>query len=129
MRCLIGAALLSAGLAATCPAWATPVTEDAFTVRSTGDLVTLCGSDKTDPMYTAAQNFCHGFAVGSYTALLEVQQATRSKKKLFCAPATPPNRNDAIAAFVVWAGGHNDLMALPPLDGVVRFLAQQYPCK
>ena len=105
------------------------VTEDAFQVRSTGDLVSLCSTEKTDPMYTPAQNFCHGFAVGTYSTLIDMQRGLRAKKKLFCPPAAGPNRNEGIAMFVKWAGTHNDVMALPPVDGILRFLGETYPCK
>lgn len=125
---VLAAGALSAGLLASGPARA-GVTEDAFQVRSTGDLVTLCGADKTDPMYTPAQNFCHGFAVGTYTTLVDMQKGLRAKKKLFCPPASPPSRNDGIASFVAWARAHNDMMALPAVDGVLQFLGEQYPCK
>lgn len=127
MRLMLCAAALGGVVLATAPASAA-VTEDAFLARSTGDLVTLCSADRSDPLYTAAQNFCHGFAVGTYQTLSVVQSGMRSKKKLFCLPAAPPSRNEGIAAFVRWAGLHNDAMATPPIDGVLQFLTQQYPC-
>ncbi len=127
MRAMIFAATVALGLWGFAAHAAVP--EDAFQVRSTGDLVTLCGADKTDPMYTPAQNFCHGFAVGTYSTLVDMQRGLRAKKKLFCPPAAGPNRNEGIAMFVKWAGTHNDVMALPPVDGILRFLGETYPCK
>ena len=105
------------------------VTEDAFLVRNTGDLVALCAAERTDPMYTPAQNFCHGFAVGAYRSMADAQAALRSKTKLFCPPAGSPQRTERVAAFVTWAHGHTEVMALPAIDGLAHFLADQYPCK
>jgi hypothetical protein len=129
MRSMLFGAFLIGGVAASIgAARAAAVAEDAFQVRSTGDLVTLCAADKTDPMYTAAQNFCHGFATGTFRTLRDVELAMRSKKKLFCETTMPAHRNEAIAAFVSWAQAHNDVMALPATDGILKFLEQQYPC-
>ncbi|MEA2726750.1 MAG: hypothetical protein QOF70_1225, partial [Acetobacteraceae bacterium] len=37
---------------------ATPVSRDDFQVGTTANLLSLCGATETDPLYTAAQNFC-----------------------------------------------------------------------
>ena len=39
---------------------------DEYKVRNAGDLVSLCSRDPSAEDYVAAQNFCHGFAVGAY---------------------------------------------------------------
>jgi len=102
------------------------VTEDNFISKSTGDLVALCTAAPTDRLYTAAVNFCHGFGAGTYAVLASAQQAD-PKLRLFC---SPPNvtRNEAIAAFVSWAGARPDRMTLSAVDGIAGFLTETYPC-
>jgi hypothetical protein len=75
------------------------VTEQNFLVRNTGDLVALCSASQSDPLYTAAVNFCHGFAVGVFRVVAE-EDAARQSGKVICLPNPPPSRNQALAAFV-----------------------------
>jgi Rap1a immunity proteins len=103
------------------------VTEDSFQVRSTGDLVELCSAAQYDPLYTAAINFCHGFAVGVFRVLEEEDMARRSGH-MFCLPKTTMTRNEGVASFVQWARTKPNHLALPAADGIAQFLSQQYPC-
>ena len=61
------------------------VTETDFQVRTTADLVDLCSASPSDPMGTAALNFCHGFAVGVYR-VLEEENAAKRVGRMFCIP-------------------------------------------
>ncbi len=117
--------VLCAALAAR-PARAA-VTENSFLLHSTGDLVDLCSAPQSDPLYTAATNFCHGFVLGVFQVLQEEDMARRSRH-LFCLPNPPPPRNEAIANFVQWAKADPSHLAQPPADAVAAFLTQQYPC-
>jgi hypothetical protein len=103
------------------------VTEDSFLLRNTGDLIDLCTAAQSDPMFTAASNFCHGFAVGVYRVLEEQDMARRSHH-MFCLPSPTPTRTEGIASFVQWAKANPNQMAQPPADGIARFLSQQFPC-
>src|SRR5690349_14688710 len=78
------------------------VTQDSFLLRRTSDLVDMCSAGQSDPLYTAATNFCHGFAVGVFRVLQE-EDAARRSGHLFCIPMPAPTRNEAIASFVQWA--------------------------
>lgn len=117
---------LTAGVLALSGAARAAVTDDNFVDRTTGDLATLCSAGPTDRLYTAAVNFCEGFGVGAYGVLAAAQQAN-PKLRLFCVPAET-TRNEAIAAFVVWAGAKPERAALSAVDGVVAFLHETYPC-
>ncbi len=108
---------------------AAPVTREDFRVETTGNLVALCNAGETDPFYTAARNFCHGFAVGTYRVIASEEAASKSTRKMFCMPANPPNRNQAIAAFVQWAETRSDVLADTPTDGIAKYLVAKYPCK
>ena len=110
-------------------AHAAPVSRDDFQVETTANLVSLCGATQDDPLYTAAENFCHGFAVATYRAIGMEQMASRVKHKLFCMPPQPPTRDQAIAAFVQWAAGRPQTLASSPTDGIAEYLTTQYPCR
>ncbi len=122
---LTGIAMCAALLPATANA---AVTEDTFLLRSTGDLIELCSAAPTDPMGTAALNFCHGFALGVYR-VLEEENAAKRTGKLFCTPNPLPTRNQAIADFLSWAKTDAAVMSRDPADGVTAYLVSKYPCK
>lgn len=103
------------------------VTQDTFLLRNTGDLVDLCSAAQSDPMYTAAVNFCHGFTVGVFRVLQEEDMA-RTSRHMFCLPNPAPSRNEGIANFVQWASADPSRAALQPADAIAAFLAQQFPC-
>lgn len=101
-------------------------TEQTFLVQTTGALVDLCSDiSPSDPLTTAAQNFCEGFVVGVYQVLVQVD-AGRARPA-FCV-MHPPTRRDAIATFVQWVNTHPSEAARPPADGVFAFLVHQFPC-
>jgi hypothetical protein len=116
------------GLAIASQSEAAPVSQDDFQAQTTAQLVSLCGADSADPLYTAARNFCHGFAVGTYRAILTEEMATRAKHKMFCLPANQPSRDQATAAFVQWASARPKTLSSSPTDGIVEYLQTQYPC-
>jgi hypothetical protein len=112
--------------AAYCGSARAAVTQETFLVGSTGDLIELCTAAPSDPMGTAALNFCHGFGVGVYRVLAEIEMAR--KVHTFCLPEPMPSRNEALASFVQWAKANPNDLAMPPQDGVAAFLSKQYPC-
>ena len=103
------------------------VTEDDFLMRDTNALVDVCSATQADPMYTAAVNFCHGFAVGVFRVLQEQDMAERSRH-MFCLPTPAPTRNEGIAMFVQWAKADVSRMTQTPADGIAAFLADRYKC-
>jgi hypothetical protein len=124
-RWLAGIALCAAALPAAGQA---AVIEDAFQLRTTGDLVELCSVAPSDPMGTAALNFCHGFALGVYR-VLETENAARRMGKLFCLAEPMPTRNQALADFVQWAKATPEVMSQAPADGLTGYLTRKYTCK
>jgi Rap1a immunity proteins len=103
------------------------VTQDTFLLRNTGDLVDLCSAPQSDPLYTAAVNFCHGFTVGVFRVLQEEDMA-KASRHMFCLPTPMPSRNEGVANFVQWAKADPGRAALQPADAIATFLAQQFPC-
>ena len=103
------------------------VTEDNFHAQTTSDMVAICSADPADPMYSAAINFCHGFAVGSYQVMREMM-AAEPKLRLFCVTEPGPTRNELIAAFLTWVQAHPEQGMKVPVESVAAFLAERYPC-
>lgn len=118
-------AVVAAAAAAT--AQISPPSEMNFQVKNTGDLMTLCEAKPVDSTGIAALHFCQGFAVGAYQ-YHQIASAAEGRRPLFCPPNPPPSRNDAIAAFVIWAQQNPGALSLPPVEGLFRHLAQHYPC-
>ena len=104
------------------------VTEDSFQLRNTGDLVELCSTVQSDPLYTPARNFCEGFAVGVFRVLQEQDLAKRSGR-MFCLPQPSPTRDEAIASFVQWVKMDARRTEQSAADGIASYLAQQFPCR
>ena len=96
MKQLLLAACVLTGLAMTTGARAQP-TEQTFAVHTTGELAELCAdvSPTNSLMTTAAQNFCHGYMLGAYQVLAQIN-AARGRPE-FCIPTPSPTRNQAIA--------------------------------
>ena len=103
-------------------------TEQTFRVPTTTALAELCADTSSGniTMTTAAQNFCHGYLLGAYQILAQVNAARGTPA--FCIPKPAPTRNQAIAEFVSWAKANPSDAGLPPADGVFEFLAQRFPC-
>jgi Ssp1 endopeptidase immunity protein Rap1a len=127
-KCLVYIATVGIAAVAVCGAQAAPATQDDFQVQTTANLVALCSADQTDPLYTAAQNFCEGFVVGTYRLIAIQEAASTSRRRLFCPAASGPTRNQAMADFVQWARGRPKTLASSPTDGIVEYLVTKYPC-
>jgi hypothetical protein len=125
-RWLIGAATCAALLPGATHAG---VTEATFQqLSTTADLVDLCTAGPSDPMGTAALNFCQGFAVGVYR-VLEEENAAKRYGRLFCIPNNfKATRNEAIADFVQWAKATPGVMSERPANGLTHYLETKYPC-
>ncbi|MGH7067619.1 MAG: Rap1a/Tai family immunity protein [Acetobacteraceae bacterium] len=104
------------------------VSRDNFLLRNTGDLTALCSAGESDPLATAARNFCEGFTVGVVRVLQKVMAAEAPRPAMFCLPAQGPTRSAGIASFVRWANAEPGRLALPAEDGLATFLKVQFPC-
>jgi len=115
-------------LAAASGAKAAPVSEDNFMLKTTADLVALCSADKADPLYTAAVNYCHGFAIGTYRMLEIEDQASRNKRKSLCVDKSGMTRSQAISSFVTWAADKPKVMASAPTEGFGQYVLESFTC-
>ena len=104
------------------------VTEQDFYVKTTADLAKLCGTEPSDPLYSAAIHFCHGFGSGAYQTE-QLHRAGSRAKPLFCLPSDPqPTRNEVLAGFTKWVGTKPGVAALVPAEGLLEYMMETYPC-
>ena len=123
-RCVLFGTVLVFGGAATTPA---AVTESNFPPGTVRDLIAICAPDQSDPMITAAINYCHGFAQGAIL-VEEAHEEHRDVRKLFCLPSPPPPSGSEITKFIAWANALPSRLDQPAVDGMFIYLAEIYPC-
>jgi hypothetical protein len=112
---------------ASTTAAAAAVTESQFPPRTVRDLIAICAPEPSDPMMTAAVNFCHGYAEGAVD-VEEAHEAQRGGRKLFCLPTPPPPRGSELTSFISWANEQPARLDMPAIDGLFIYLAGRYPC-
>lgn len=103
------------------------VTEEDFMLRDAQDLVDVCSVDASSPMFQASIHFCHGFVTGAG----HYHRAMSSGPEidpLFCPPDPQPTRSEAVAMFLTWAG-EQDLADQAPVDALMRFAVEEWPCE
>ena len=120
---LFGTVLVIAGTKAL----AAPVTESEFPPKTVRDLIAICAPEPSDPMMTAAVNFCHGYAEGAVD-VEEAHEAQKRARKLFCLPTPPPPRGSELSSFIAWANAQPARLDMPAIDGMFIYLAGKYPC-
>jgi hypothetical protein len=106
-------------------AWA--AMDENFMVTTTGDLTTLCSPGDQDPNRVAAVNFCRGYIIGWYQYHTALAKARTNE--IVCLPSKPPTLDEGIREFVSWAKANTNHMNEPPVDGLLRFLSEKWPCK
>jgi hypothetical protein len=124
MRARLVGCAIAGWLAIAGVAWA--VEAEDFVVKNAEDVIDVCTTAPSDPLHTAAVNFCHGYLVGLYQTLEALQG--KGRKPLFCAPSPAPTRNQAIADLVAWGKAHPEYKAENPVNFVVKFITERWPC-
>jgi hypothetical protein len=105
------------------------VDEQDFKFNTTQDLYDLCSMDPTSSDYAPAVYACRGFieaAVQYHDAVSD----NENLKRLICY-GPDATIEDGRKAFVQWVDGHKTdkkLMEELPVIGLVRALADKYPC-
>jgi len=104
------------------------VTPEHFVVHNTQELVDVCSTAQSDPLYTAAIHFCHGYLVGAY----HYQEALYNGpgiKPVVCFADPKPTRNEGVAKFIQWANAHPEYAQDRAVESYSKFLAETWPCK
>jgi hypothetical protein len=115
---LLAVAALGVGPAAA-------ITSDEFALRSGADVLALCSTPASDPLYTAAIHMCHGFGAGTYRTILAL---TARLGPVICPPDPSPSRNEVVRRFVEWGHANPGSLAEPAVDVLARFFMTQFPC-
>jgi hypothetical protein len=95
--------------------------------KTTRELVTLCSTPTTDPMYPAAVNYCSGFVSGAIGVEQQIDAASR-RPRMFCIPNPPPTYDQTRADFAAWLVNNSNRSDERPADGLFAFLGDKYPC-
>lgn len=105
------------------PVAANAVDTEDFHVDEAQDLVDVCTTPQTDPLYEAAMGFCHGYCVGAW------QYYSATGRKFVCLPEKVPSRQEAINGFIDWAGRHAQYMQEGAVQVLFKYMASTYPCE
>ena len=124
MRATLVAAAITAGPLAA-PALA--VEEADFTAATTGDLVQLCSVQPGEPLYAEARQFCYGYIGGAAHFHRALVQGGDRFAPVAC-PERQVSRQEIVAVFLDWAEAHPELMNEPPVEGLMRAAAAEWPC-
>jgi hypothetical protein len=112
-----------------CAQPASAVQDEDINFDTTEDLYQVCAAAASDAAYIPASFACRGFIEGAVQYHDEVTNR-KNLKRLICYPKGATVA-DGRKAFIVWAQKHaNDkkLMDEVPVVGLVRALADKYPC-
>ncbi len=103
-------------------------TPESFRVETARDLLKLCSTAPSNPLYKEAIHFCHGFLVGAY-AHHEAKNSGPEGRLLVCLPDPAPSRNDMVFMFVDWLKAHPQYLDEKPVDAEFRFLMEKWSCR
>lgn len=121
----LGFGTLALGLTQTSQA----VEQEDFRFKSTEDLYQLCDTAPTSENYVPSIYACRGFLAGAVQYHDAVTDRKNLKRLICYGPEA--TLETGRQAFVQWAKAHADdaeLMGEPPVIGLVRALADKYPC-
>jgi hypothetical protein len=121
-----GVLLAAASLSTT----ALGVDESNFKYETTEDLYKVCSADGDSEGAIEARLACRAFIEATVQYHDEVTDR-KKLKRLICYPSTA-TIDDGRSAFVAWAAnnaGNAERMKELPVVGLVRSLADKYPCK
>jgi hypothetical protein len=124
-RSILGLAV--AVVFAAAPAAQAEVTPENFRLATFGDFTALCGVSVDDPNATSAIHMCHGYIVGVTQFHRLFDRALEGS--IYCiTEEARPSRDIAIAMLLEWSKGHPQYAGEPPIEGVLIWAAETYPC-
>ena len=99
---------------------------EEFLMRNAQDLTGVCSTPSSDPLYTAAINFCEGYIEGAYhyySAMLGP-----GIKPFVCLPKPEPTRDEVTRRFVAWSQAHPQHSGEPAVETLFKFAEETWPC-
>ncbi len=129
-RLLAGALALAMSAALWSGSAAAEGEKRSFWLTNTVDLLDLCTTPQDDPQYVEAINYCMAYmdgAVDYHDAITDHEEL----KRLICYPETA-TLEQGVLVFIDWAEankGDEKKMNEPTIIGVVRALADKWPCQ
>ena len=93
--------------------------------RTAGELAELCGINPREPAADAKINYCHGFAQG----VVDLELQHTANQKPFCIPSPSPSRSATMTEFSNWVSAIPDRRGMPATNGLLKFMAERFPCK
>jgi hypothetical protein len=93
--------------------------------RTAGELADLCGVAPKETAADAKINYCHGFAQG----VIDMERKRPGDTKPFCIPTPSPSRSATMTEFAAWVRSIPDRRGMPATDGLLKFMAERFPCK
>ena len=103
------------------------VTSEDFVVADTQDVVDICTTAESDPLYAAAMGFCQGYLVGAYQYHVALFGVGKSHS-VVCFTEPKPTRTQAIERFIAWVKGHPEYGKERPAESLTKFLVETWPC-
>ncbi len=119
--------VLTAALVCAAPPVLAAVGNSDFKVKTTRDLVNLCGVSDSDALHDAAMGYCLGFIDAAH----DYHQSITSGELLtpITCPAPEVTRQQAVDAFLAWAKSNQGLLdSESPINGLMRFASAEWPC-
>lgn len=128
-KLLVGCIAIAASLGLSLSIQAAPVEDEDFNFETTSDLYQVCATPSDAAEYLVASFSCRAFIEGT-VQYHDAVSDRRNLKRLICYPKTATVA-DGRRAFLTWADANKndqELMGEQPVVGLVRALAEAYPC-
>ncbi|MDH3840709.1 MAG: Rap1a/Tai family immunity protein [Chromatiales bacterium] len=111
---------------ATAPAVAVDTTN--FEVKTSRDLVALCSTSASDPLYHAAMGYCLGYVDGAHDYHLSITSGELLKPIACHGPEV--TRQQVVDVFLAWSRNNDSLLDKEaPIHGLMRAVSAKWPCK
>jgi Rap1a immunity proteins len=99
---------------------------DDFKADTAQNLLDLCATDESSPMYASAVYFCAGFLEGMKHYHDSLASGPEGKP-IVCVPDDITVR-DAIAVYVAFGRANPQYLGEDPADNVIRAAIAEWPC-
>lgn len=120
MLLAVAAFAMSAGAASA-------ASNDDFRITTGASLAMLCSVEQGAPNYVAAIHMCQGYISG--VDQLHSAMNGAGVSPIYCVPETAaPNRDQAMTSFAAWIRSDPDAAALPAVEALLTWAANNYPC-